>query len=47
MKTVLRIFSVISIGLTVWAKWTGKISLATFFLVWAFYFKYLSDKKTI
>jgi hypothetical protein len=45
MKTALQITSLLSIGLVVGATWTGEIDKATFFLVWAFYLKYLSDKR--
>lgn len=45
MKTVLQITSVIGTGLAVGAAWTGEIDRATFYLVWAFYLKYLSDKR--
>jgi len=45
METALQIFSVISICLAVGATWIGEIDRATWFLVWAFYFKYLSDKR--
>ena len=44
MKTVLQITSVIGTGLAVGAAWTGEIDRATFYLVWAFYLKYLSDQ---
>jgi len=40
METALQIFSVISICLAVGATWIGEIDRATWFLVWAFYFKY-------
>ena len=45
MKTALQISSVISAGLAVGATWTGEMDRATFFVVWAFYLKYLSDKQ--
>ena len=45
MKTALQVTSVISTGLAVGATWTGEFDRATFFLVWAFYLKYLSDKQ--
>ena len=45
MKVALQIASAISTGLSVGATWTGEIDRATFFLVWAFYLKYLSDKR--
>ena len=45
MKTALQVASGISTGLAVGATWTGEIDRATFFLVWAFYLKYLSDKQ--
>ena len=45
MKTTLQILSAISTGLAVGATWTGQIDRATFYLVWAFYLKYLSDKR--
>jgi hypothetical protein len=45
MKTTLLIASAISTGLAVGATWTGEFDRATFFLVWAFYLKYLSDKR--
>lgn len=45
MKTVLQITSVISTGLAVGATWAGEIDRATLYLVWAFYLKYLSDKR--
>ena len=45
MKIALQIASVISTGLAVGATWTGEIDRATFFVVWAFYLKYLSDKQ--
>lgn len=44
MKTALQITSAMSTGLAVGATWTGEIDKATFFLVWAFYLKYLSDQ---
>jgi hypothetical protein len=44
MKTALQITSVIGTGLAVGATWTGEIDRATFYLVWAFYLKYLSDQ---
>jgi hypothetical protein len=45
MKRILEIASIISTGLAVGKIWLGEIDMATFFLVWAFYFKYLSDKR--
>ena len=45
MKTVLLIASAISTGLSLGAVWTGETDRATFYLVWAFYLKYLSDKR--
>ena len=45
MKIVLQLASLISTGLSVGESWRGEIDKATFFLVWAFYFKYLSDKE--
>jgi hypothetical protein len=44
MKTILQILSAISTGLAVGVTWTGQIDRATFYLVWAFYLKYLSDQ---
>ena len=45
MEIVLQITSAISTGLALGATWTGEIDKATFYLVWAFYLKYLSDQK--
>jgi hypothetical protein len=45
MKTALQILSAISLGVAVGTTWTGEIDRATFFLVWAFYLKYLSDQR--
>ena len=45
MKVALQIFSLLATGLSVGAAWTGEIDRATFYLVWAFYLKYLSDKR--
>ncbi len=44
MKTVLLIASVISTGLSLSALWVGEIDRATFYLVWGFYLKYLSNQ---
>jgi hypothetical protein len=45
IKYALQILSAISTGLAVGATWIGEIDRAIFYLVWAFYLNYLSDKR--
>ena len=45
MKTLLQISSLVATGLSLGAVWTGETDTATLYLVWAFYLKYLSDKR--
>jgi hypothetical protein len=44
MKTILQILQVLGVLASVYEFYMGRIEMSILFLVWSFYFAYLSDQ---
>jgi len=44
MKTILQIFRIVGVLASVHEFYMGRIEMSILFLVWSFYFTYLSDQ---